>query len=145
MRLFILGVLSLFISNVAFSQISKTSFKEPLLGCISFGGLAYMLKQPGQVVALACTGGAIALHSVERYYVNTVTDRYEREIMQLQHQLDEFVINRAVRASKGEFDSHEIINKQTIIPSRELNDGSFLLETIKIKPTLPGLGHRIGE
>lgn len=147
MRVFLFAIVLMtsLASNKSYSQVSNTSYKEPFIGCLAMGTLAYALGQSGQMIALSCTAGGVAGYTLERHYTNAISDRYEREILQLQHQLDEFVIKRALDAKRGDVDESDFILKKTIIPSRKLDDGSFMYETIKITPTLPGLGHRIGE
>lgn len=124
---------------------TDTSVKEPTIGCAVLGGAAYLMGQSSTMSLAACALGAVAGYSMEQYYTNKVSDKYETDIKFLKSQMDEMIYQRAKRASKGDFDEGDVVWKKSIVPAKILRDGTLVPETIHLKPTLPGNNMILGE
>lgn len=132
------------VNNSAKADWTDTPLTEPGMGCALLGGAAYLSGQSAQNSMIACLVGGVAGYAVEKYYTNKVSNKYKADIDTLKSQLDEIVHQRAVNNSMG-LTFKDLVIKETIVPAKQLPDGSIQLETIRLKATLPGQGLILGE
>jgi len=123
---------------------TDTPMTEPTMGCMVFGGAAYLSGMSAQNSMIACLAGGVAGYMTERYYTNKISDRYKADIDTLKSQMDEIVHQRALNNSMG-YGNRDLVIKETVVPAKQLPDGSIQLETIRLKATLPGAGLILGE
>lgn len=145
MRKIALALIITLSTTLAHADWTQSSFKEPAIGCLTIGGGAYIMGMDATMAGVGCVLGAVVGMAVEGYYVDKVSGRYEEEIRILKTQVDEILLNSAVNNSQGVFDRHGLTLKETVIPAQEMPDGSFQLQTIRLKPSLPGQGMILGD